>query len=154
MNELGKIRCAIAFFIAGMVLSGVTAFPLLHELNWFVNLRDGANTGFDRWILTVRGGLNDTYQKYPWIGYGTDWLAFSHLVIAIFFIGPLIDPVRSVWVIYAGLAACVLVLPFAFICGGIRHIPIGWRLIDCSFGVLGALPLLYALRVSRRMRKS
>ena len=137
-----------------MVLSGVTAFPLLHELNWLVNLRDGANTGFDRWILTVRDGLSDTYQKYPWVGYGTDWLAFSHLVIAIFFIGPFIDPIRNRWVIYAGLVACMLVLPFAFICGGARHIPIGWRFIDCSFGVLGALPLLYVLKVSRRIRTS
>ncbi|HKQ38440.1 MAG TPA: hypothetical protein VJ063_10215 [Verrucomicrobiae bacterium] len=152
MNELRKIRWAIAVFITGLILSGATSFPLQQELNWLAEVRGGANTGFDRWILTVRDGLNDTYPKYPWIGYGTDWLAFAHLVIAIFFIGPWIDPVRNVWVIYAGLAACVLIFPLAFICGAIRHIPMGWRFIDCSFGVLGALPLLYALRVGRRMR--
>src|SRR6185503_8060891 len=88
----------------------------------------------------------DTYQKYPWVAYGTDWLAFGHFVIALFFIGAFIDPVRNVWILYAGLIACVLVLPLALICGPIRGIPLGWRLIDCSFGVIGGLPLIYALK--------
>ena len=154
MNELRKIRWAIGIFITGLVLSGLTSFPLQLELNWLANVRGGANTGFDRWILTVRDGLNDTYQKYPWLGYGTDWLAFAHLVIAIFFIGPLIDPVKNVWIIQAGLAACVLVPVLAFTCGPIRQIPLGWRLIDSSFGVLGAIPLLYALRLTRKMARS
>jgi len=154
MNDLRKMRWALAIFMIGLVLSGITSFPLQLELNWLAGVRGGADTAFDRWILTVRDGLNDTYAKYPWLAYGTDWLAFAHFAIAIFFIGPLIDPVRNIWVIYAGLIACVLVVPLAFICGAIRHIPLGWRLIDCSFGVLGALPLLYALRVSKRMRTS
>jgi len=29
----------------------------------------------------------------------------------------------------------------------LRGIPIYWRLIDCSFGVFGGLPLLYCLRL-------
>ena len=91
----------------------------------------------------------NTYAKYPWLAYGTDWLAFAHLVIALFFIGPFIDPLKNVWVIRAGLAACVLVPVLALICGPIRQIPFGWRLIDSSFGVIGAIPLLYALRLTK-----
>ncbi|HSH39366.1 MAG TPA: hypothetical protein VK993_11325 [Chthoniobacterales bacterium] len=64
--------------------------------------------------------------------YGTDWLAFGHIVIAIFFAGPLIDPVRNLWVIRAGQIACVLVIPLALVCGDIRGIPLWWRAIDCS----------------------
>jgi hypothetical protein len=78
-------------------------------------------------------------------------LAFAHLVIAIFFIGAWIDPVRNVWVLQAGLIACVLVIPLALIAGAARQIPVGWRLIDCSFGVFGSLPLIYALRIVRRL---
>lgn len=148
-----KARLTIGIFIAGLVLSGITAFPLQLELEWLTAARGLNNasdmTGFDHWILKVRNGLTDTYEKYPWVGYGTDWLAFAHLVIALFFIGPLIDPVRNLWVIYAGLAACVLVMPRALICGHIRQIPFGWRLIDCSFGVLGALPLLYVVKLTK-----
>jgi hypothetical protein len=151
-DALRKVRWAIGIFMAGLVLSGVTAFPLQAELKWLVSVRgESASSGFDQWIRTVRDGLADTYQNYPWVGYGTDWLAFAHLIIALFFLGAFIDPVKNVWVIYAGLAACVLVLPLALICGPIRGIPMGWRLIDCSFGIIGALPLLYALKLIRAM---
>ncbi|HZO86065.1 MAG TPA: hypothetical protein VFC26_12675 [Verrucomicrobiae bacterium] len=152
-RTLRKIRVAISIFIAGLILSGVTSFALHTELNWLVSMRGpNAASGFDQWLRTVRDGLAATHEKYPWLAYGTDWLAFAHIVIALFFIGPLVDPVRNVWVIYAGLAACVLVVPLALICGPIRHVPLGWRLIDCSFGILGAIPLLYVLRLKGRLR--
>jgi len=35
----------------------------------------------------------------------------------------------------------VLVVPYAFVFGTIRGIPFWWRLIDCSFGLLGFVPL-------------
>jgi hypothetical protein len=38
----------------------------------------------------------------PFLAYGTDWLAFAHLAIAVVFIGPWINPVRSQWVITFG----------------------------------------------------
>jgi hypothetical protein len=150
-NTLRKIRWALGLFIAGLVLSGVTAFPLQLELTWLAQIRADGNTGFDRWIQTVRDGLTDTYAKYPWMGYGTDWLAFAHLVLALFFIGPFVDPVKNVWVIRAGLAACALVPVLALTGGLIRQIPFGWRLIDCSFGVFGAIPLLYALKLTKTL---
>ena len=86
------------------------------------------------------------------MGYGTDWLAFAHVVIAVYFIGPLVKPVKNEWVVYAGLIGCLLVIPLAWICGPIRGIPFYWRLIDCSFGVLGAVPLLYCLHLTRLMK--
>ena len=42
------------------------------------------------------------------------------------------------------------VIPLAVICGPIRGIPIYWTLVDCSFGVFGAIPLLYVLRLIRQ----
>jgi hypothetical protein len=154
---LTRFRVVLGLFIAGLVLSGLTAFPLDRELEFLTSALglSGApaqeQTGLSHWILTVRDGLRDTYGKYRWMGYGTDWLAFAHLVLAVFFIGPLIDPVRNVWVLKAGLIACGLVIPVALICGPIRVIPFAWRLIDCSFGVLGAVPLWYCLRLVGRM---
>jgi hypothetical protein len=158
MNELRKLRLALSFFILALILSGLTVFPLQHELESLTSafsLEQAASSdvhsGFVFWILTVRDGLGDTYAKYPWIGYGTDWLAFAHIVIAIFFIGPFINPIRNVWVLQAGLIACVLVLPLALICGEVRQIPFGWRLIDCSLGILGAIPLYYCLRLVKTL---
>jgi hypothetical protein len=51
------------------------------------------------------------------------------------------DPARNIWVYSFGLIACVMILPYAFVCGAARGIPVYWRLIDCSFGVFGFIPL-------------
>jgi len=158
---LRKFRGVLGLFILALIMSGITAFPLQRELEAATAIRGlervaaaDAGNGFDRWILTVRDGLRESYARHPWLAYGTDWLAFAHIVIAIFFIGPLVDPVRNVWVLQAGVIACVLVVPLALICGAIRQIPFGWRLIDCSFGFFGAIPLYYCLRLTRALENN
>jgi hypothetical protein len=145
---LRRTRIALAVFIAGLVLSGVTAFPLESELHWLVSwLRMSTLSSFAQtthllpWLARVSNALTVTGAQFPFLAYGTDWLAFAHLVIAIAFIGPLVNPVRNRWVITFGLIACAGVIPLAFIAGPIRGIPLGWRLIDSSFGVFGSIPL-------------
>jgi hypothetical protein len=39
-----------------------------------------------------RYGLAVSYHRYPWLAYGTDWLAFGHITIAVAFAGPIRDP--------------------------------------------------------------
>jgi len=158
---LRKFRIVLGLFNVALVLSGLTAFPLERELETLCSIRGletaraaDVHNGLDSWLLTIRDGLHVTYTKYTWMGYGTDWLAFADIVIAVFFIGPFLNPVRNVWVLQAGLLACALVLPLALICGPIRQIPVGWRLIDCSFGVIGAMPLFYCLRLVRAIEKT
>jgi len=157
---LRKLRIVLALFIFALMLSGLTAFPLQRELELVSEFRGldqmvpaRAGNSFDRWILTVRDGLREDYAKHPWLAYGTDWLAFGHLVIAVFFIGVFIDPARNIWILQSGLIACALVIPLAIVCGAIRHIPLYWRLIDCSFGVFGSIPLYYCLRLTRMLEK-
>jgi len=149
-----RIRFLLAIFIVGLFLSGVTAFPLQTELGWLVSLlhtttlRPVAESAcLLQWIERVHQGLSTTNAQYPFLAYGTDWLAFAHLVIAVAFIGPYIDPVRNKWIITFGLIACGGVIPLALIAGHIRGIPFGWRLIDCSFGVFGSIPLLLCRRL-------
>jgi hypothetical protein len=156
---LRRFRIILGLFILGLIVSGITAYPLGHELDLLARMLgvehlapQASPHDLGRWVLTVRDGLREMYADHPWIAYGTDWLAFAHLVLAVFFIGPWRDPVRNVWVLQAGLIACVLVLPLALICGPLRGIPLYWRLIDCSFGVLGAVPLLWCLRLVARMK--
>lgn len=147
--------------MVALVLSGVTAFPLVTELRLlcrFIGVPDETSPeghdGLAWWLLYVRQGLEQTHAAYPFIFYGTDWLAFAHLVIAVFFIGPWRDPVRNRWVLQSGLIACAGVIALALICGPIRGIPLYWRLIDCSFGVFGAIPLWVALRLTDRLAAS
>jgi hypothetical protein len=105
------------------------------------------------WIDKVLHALTDTYARYPFIAYGTDWLAFAHLVIAVAFYGPFRDPVRNIWVIQFGIIACLGVIPLAAIAGTIRGIPLGWQLIDMSFGVIGLIPLVIVYRLTRRLEQ-
>jgi hypothetical protein len=157
VTPLKQIRLAILIVIVGLVLSGVTAFLLLHELKLLCDLlgKDGMGLAVDsdlmRWVFKVRDGLANTYRDYPFIAYGTDWLAFGHLMIALFFILPYRDPVRYEGVLRIGIAASLLVIPLAFICGPIRGIPVFWRLVDCSFGILCIVPLAFALRKIRQL---
>jgi hypothetical protein len=37
------------------------------------------------------------------------------------------------------------------IAGPIRDIPFGWRLIDCSFGIFGIVPLWFCRREIKRL---
>ena len=148
-----RVRFWLAVFIAGLVLSGVTAFPLESELRWLVTFLHSGSlksmaeaTGLLPWIERVYLALSSTNARYPFLAYGTDWLAFAHLVLAAAFIGPYIDPVRNKWVITFGLIACAGVIPLALIAGVIRGIPLPWRLLDCSFGILGCVPLLICRR--------
>lgn len=152
-DHLRRIRFWLAVFIVGLVLSGVTAFPIQTELGWLIPLLH-ANwlqpvvepTKVLPWIERVNEGLTATNGRFPFLAYGTDWLAFAHLAIAVAFIGPWIDPVRNKWIITFGLIACAGVIPLALIAGPIRGIPLGWRLIDCSFGIFGSVPLLICRR--------
>ncbi len=149
-----KIRWALRLLIFGLVISGLTAFPLEWELNLLVNHLLGvpesagpdSYSGLLAWLVTVRNGIQAMYSSYPWIAYGTDWLAFAHLILAFLFIGPLREPVRNRWVIDFGILACLGVLPLALICGPLRGIPFFWRLVDCSFGLFGLIPLVLARR--------
>lgn len=145
VGPLKRIRLLLVIFIIGLVLSGATAIPLGTEIPALVKflhqLGLADSSGPAVWLAKIQTALTETNAQFPFLAYGTDWLAFAHFVIAIAFIGPWRDPVKNIWVIEFGMIACVLVVPFALGMGAIRGIPFGWRLIDCSFGVGGIIPL-------------
>ena len=159
-DTLRRIRFWLVLFIVGLFLSGVTAFPLQTELRWFdyflhkESVQSLAQfSGLLPWIERVHHALSETNAQYPFLAYGTDWLAFAHLVIAVAFIGPYNDPVRNKWIITFGLIACAGVVPLALIAGPIRYIPFPWRLIDCSFGFFGCIPLLRCRSLVLRLER-
>ncbi|UEG52504.1 hypothetical protein LLH06_16220 [Mucilaginibacter daejeonensis] len=146
-----QIRTCVIVIIAGLFISGVTAFPLETELQWLVQHSSVLPVAMQQWLNTIYQAIRDTNEHYPYLSYGTDWLAFAHLVLAILFVGPLKDPVRNIWVIQFGMIASVLIVPLAFIAGHIRHIPFFWQLIDCSFGVICSVPLLICYYKIKRL---
>jgi len=150
---LRSIRIWLAIVILGLFVSGVTAFPLQHELDLVARIAAHFHLAehapaLNIWFLRVDRALADTNARYPFLAYGTDWLAFAHIVIAIVFIGPWLDPVRNKWVVTWGLICSVGIFFLALIAGPARGIPPYWRLIDCSFGlVCGAILLLVRSKI-------
>jgi len=136
-----------------LALSGITAFPLETELRWLLQYRDKMPQALGTFFNTVYEALRDTNLRYPMLAYGYDWLAFAHLVITMFFIGPLKDPVKNIWVIEWGMLACIAVIPLAFIAGAVRGIPLYWKCIDCSFGVFGIIPLYIVWRWIKQLEQ-
>jgi len=157
---LRRIRLLLLVFVIGLILSGATAFPLGIEARALDRFLHGGGWPLARhlpfltsWIDQVSTGLTATYAKYPYLAYGTDWLAFGHLSIAVAFWGPYREPVRNIWVLRFGLIACAGVIPLALICAPLRHIPLWWTAVDSSFGVFGAIPLYAAYRLTRRLER-
>jgi len=152
------VRVLLAFFMFGLIISGLTAFPLVIEINILEEIFGKGSfveniwPDMAYWISYVHEGLNEIHNKYPFMFYGTDWLAFAHIIIAISFIGPMRDPVRNIWGVEFGMIACILLILFALIWGPIRGIPYFWIIIDCSFGIFGIIPLVIAYRWIKRIR--
>ncbi len=144
-SEINNIRKWIRFFMVALLLSGFTAIPVEEELVFLCRVFP-TGTFVGDWLDTVYIGVHDTNNNYPFLAYGYDWLAFAHFVLAFLFIGPLKDPVKNRWVIEFGIIACLLIIPYAMVAGYFRGIPFWWRLIDCSFGILGLFPLIICLK--------
>jgi hypothetical protein len=122
------------------------------ELRWLVNL--SPNGGFvNNWLFTVYHAVQTTNQYYPYLSYGTDWLAFAHIMLAVLFAGALRDPQRNIWIIEFGIIAALAIFPLAFIAGSIRGIPIFWRLIDCSFGIVTLTLLLPCYNMIKKLNR-
>ena len=160
-QRLSRIRTWLCLFASGLLLVGMTAVPLEWESRTLSQWLHGSGTwagdafpAMRAWIDQARYGLAASYHRYPWLAYGTDWLAFGHITIAIAFAGPIRDPVRNKWVVQFGMTACGLVIPTAAICGPLRGIPLFWMPIDMSFGVTGIVPLILAYRHIRALEAS
>lgn len=132
----------ICTIIVGLAISGLTAFPLETEMAYLFKYSRILPSSLQIWIGTVNQALKATNSRYPFLSYGTDWLAFAHIMLAVLFIGPLNDPIKNKWVIEFGIICCIAIIPLALIAGNIRHIPVFWQIIDCSFGIIGIIPLI------------
>jgi hypothetical protein len=142
-TELKQIRRMVSVFIFLLLLSGITAFPLVAEVTFMMTHIKVFPSFFHPWIIRVYESVMSTPDV---VLYGTDWLAFAHIIISLFFVGVYLDPVRNKFIIDIGIVACFAIFPLAFICGPIRNIPFYHQIIDCSFGALGLIPLYYVKR--------
>ncbi len=147
-----RIRALTLFVIAALTLRGLTALPLSYELD-YLNRVAGPQSIFVRlfpnvtaWIGQVYDGLTNCWARYPFLAYGTDWLAFAHFVIALAFLGVQHDPIKNRWTVEWAMLACALVIPWTLLSGAVRGIPWFGQLVDMAFAILGIIPLAFLRR--------
>jgi hypothetical protein len=141
MKTIRKIRFTLITFVILLVLSGLTAFPVRSGLTFLLQHKSFFPQFMQTWIIQLVQVLDATPEI---VLYGTDWLAFAHIIIALFFIPVYLNPVKHKSNVIIGICACLAVFPLAFICGPVRGIPFFHQLIDCCFGAGGAI-FLYAI---------
>ena len=96
-----RIRFLLVFFMCALAVSGLTAIPLQWELGLLMPMITRAAQwgihfpAFSQWIERINDAVQNGYGQYPFLAYGTDWLAFGHVAIALAFLGPLRDPVKN-----------------------------------------------------------
>jgi hypothetical protein len=154
MNErllLFQVRRWILFFIVVISLIGITTFPLESELRCLNSQSNSLPVSLSEWVNKVYAGVHAVNLRYPFLSYGTDWLAFAHIIIALLFIGPYRNPVRNLWIVEWGIICCILVFPLALIAGPVRGIPFFHQVIDCSFGIIGIVPLVIVRSKIKRL---
>jgi hypothetical protein len=152
-----RVRLLLTLFIIALLLAALTAWFLIPAANIARRfLGEGTVLGSSlpsvaQWITLVQKALADTKAKYPFMFYGTDWVAFAHIVMVIACLGPLRDPVRNIWVLQFGLIGCTLMIPMTLLSGVARGLPWSWQLFDCVIAVAGAIIFLMCYRYARQM---
>ncbi len=144
------IRLHLSLFILLLLLSGITAFPIQTEIAFLQDHKHIFPPLLSAWITQLYTNILSTPSVML---YGTDWLAFAHIVIALFFIPVYLDPVKHKINLRIGMLACLLIFPLAFVCGPIRNIPFFHQLIDCSFGVFGFIYLYFVFSKINQIQK-
>ncbi len=150
---VGRIRWLTGFVIFGLVLSGLSAIPLKPQLELAQHVVGRGGNAAAEWVATLLSGLETIQEKAPFILYGLDWLAFAHIALGVLFLGAWKDPVRNVWLFQFGLIVCALLIPWSMVSGAFRSIPLWHRAVDCSFGLVCAVPLGLALKLTRELER-
>ncbi len=151
-RALTHARIWLVLFSAALIASGLTAIFAREGLRLLAPLYGQGSIlaslwpSMAAWLSLVHQAVEETYDKYPFLAYGYDWLAFGHFIISIPFLMAVRDPLKQSWVMPYGISACIAVLPFALLFGALRGIPLFWRGVDTLFGVGGLVVLLILRR--------
>ena len=150
-----KIRTYTVLLMIGLVVAGGTAFFIPWGVDLIVNHSSLPKLiNQTAWLTYVFSGVNEIDKSFDFVWYGTDWMAFAHLLFAILFYGLYQDPVRNKWLVDFGLIACIAIVPIALGFGHLRGIPVVWQLLDISFGVIAGAFLLRIKSLIQSLEKS
>ncbi|MCB9262838.1 MAG: hypothetical protein H6607_10730 [Flavobacteriales bacterium] len=137
------IRILTVIIQLGLLIAGLTGFFVPQGMDLLTNSFFIKIPVLADWLPFVKQGVSVVDNQYPFIWYGTDWMVFAHILLAILYIGLYNDPIKNEWLATFGLISSAAVFPLAFIMGSVRHIPFVWQLFDCSFGLIAGILFVF-----------
>lgn len=149
--RIRRIRWMLSLVVLGLILSGLTTFPLIWEVN-LLNTWLGSGSGLSGlpevsgFISHIHEGVTLIDRQYPFLRYGLDWLGFAHIAIALAFLGPIQKPLEHYWIVSWAILVCILCVPAILIFGYAREMPMFWSFIDSGFPLLALIPLCIAFK--------
>ncbi len=159
-KTLACIRVCLGLFFVGILFGLHTVVFVRAETTWMADLL-GRGTFVDErwpavaaWFEHLHIAFATTYTTYPVIAYCMDWLGYACVVLAVLMIGAIKDPVRNLWIVQAFMIGCAIAFLMPLVMGPLRGIPLFWRLIDSSFGLVGFVLSGLAYRLIRRLEAS
>ncbi|HRG59567.1 MAG TPA: hypothetical protein PK323_11465 [Bacteroidia bacterium] len=136
-----RIKYVLILFFIFLVLSNITAFRLEQELGILLRMKGYFSDRAVVFMHSMAQIILNTNNKYPFLCNGIVCLTFVLINIAVAFIEPLRDSIYNKWVIKLGMITCGMIFLLAFINGGISQIAYYSQLLECSFEVIGLMPL-------------
>ena len=88
-----KVQILLVLYGLALIAIGLATIPLQVEIAVLENVTGDRSAleevwpAMAHWISRVQEGVSRAYGTYPFLQYGTDWLAFAHVVIGIAFLG-------------------------------------------------------------------
>ena len=82
-----QIKKYVWIFIVGLVLSGLSAIPLVWGVDFVVDILEEIEFHSQVFSLMkqVQNVLIFNAEHFPFMAYGNDWLAFAHFLFALLF---------------------------------------------------------------------
>lgn len=152
-----RVQVLLLLFIVILVGGGLTMLFLKSELALLAAKAAAPGSMLQTYpalaqtIVSAHQGVSDVYANYAGFAYCMDWLGLFHILLAIFFLKPLINPEGHDWIIHAGIIISVLITFMPFLSGSFRGIPLYWQLSDGSLGVVCLIDLWFCAKYLKEL---
>jgi hypothetical protein len=129
-------------FISLLFLSGLIAIPVDQILSSLLK-QIYFPSPFMRGLFRLVNALTASKARFSYLsyGYGFDWLAVSHILLAFLFIVIIQNPLKNTRLLMIGWVGWLVIITTSLVEGLIKGIPFWWQFINYLFGIVGLLVL-------------
>lgn len=144
-------RFSRIFFVL-MILSGLMATPLDQQAAAFLD-RYYPSSSFTIMVSHILHAFGELKMRHAYLsyGYGFDWLAVSHVILGLLFMGVDTRYSRHFIFLEVGFLVYIVIIVVAIIKGIIEGMPVWWQMVNYVFGLTGFVLLWAYYHASKKV---